>query len=159
VKSFFTLLVIAAMFGALIWQYHASVLALEKHKLLVQDQSVLQGLEKQNQCAEQVFAVFRQRSQGHEEPAAWKGHYNPSLGKCFGQIETGTLTQDIAWHNVTVFDAATRIEVAGYSSRTSPGQKESEVIPFTCEVTLPSDARIDCYSRAEFMDKIKAYMQ
>jgi hypothetical protein len=60
---------------------------------------------------------------------------------------------------VSVFDVATNIEVAGYSSRTSPGQKESEVTPFTCEVTLPPDERTTCSSRVEFMDRIKAYMQ
>lgn len=158
-KSFFTLLVIAIMFGVLFWQYRVSIIALEKHKQLVQDQSTQRGLEKQQQCTERALAVFRQRGLERGQLGAWKGHYNASMGKCFGQIETSTLAQDIAWHNVTVFDAATLVEVAGYSSRTAPGQKESEVIPFTCEVALPSGARIDCFSRTEFMGKIKAYMQ
>jgi len=158
-KSLVTLFVIALMVAILFWQYRVSVIALEKHKQLVQDHSVIEGMEKQHQCAEQVFAIFRQRGLQFQKSAAWKGHYNPSLGKCYAQIETNTLTLDITWHGVSVFDAATNIEVGGYSSRTSPGQKESEVTPFTCEVTLPPDARTTCSSRAEFMEMIKAYMQ
>lgn len=158
-KSLVTLLAIAFMAAILFWQYRVSVIALEKHKQLVQDQSVLQGLEKQHRCAEQVFAVFRQRGLEYQRTASWKDHYSASMGKCFAQIETNALTLDITWHSVSVFDVATNIEVAGYSSRTSPGQKESEVTPFTCEVTLPSGARATCSSRDEFMARIKAYMQ
>ena len=158
-KSLITLLVIAVMIAVLVWQYRVSVIALEKHQQLVQDQSVLQGLETQHQCAEQVFAIFRQRGLQYQKSAAWKGHYSASMGKCYAQIETNALTLDIVWHGVSVFDAATNIEVAGYSSRTSPGQKEPEVTPFTCEVTLPPNARTTCASRAEFMERIKAYMQ
>jgi hypothetical protein len=158
-KSLVTLFVMILMAAILFWQYRVSVIALEKHKQLVRDQSVLQGVEKQHQCADQVFAVFRQRGLQYQRSAGWKGHYSASLGKCYAQIETNTLTLDIAWHSVSVFDAATNIEVAGYSSRTSPGQKESEVTPFTCEVTLPPDDRTTCASRAEFMERIKTYME
>jgi len=158
-KSLVTLFVLVLMAAVLFWQYRVSVIALEKHQQLVQDQSVQQGLEKQQQCAERVFAVFRQRGLQYQKAAAWKGHYSASLGKCYAQIETNALTLDITWHSVSVFDVATNIEVAGYSSRTSPGQRESEVTPFTCEVTVPPDARTTCSSRVEFMDRIKAYMQ
>jgi len=157
-KSLVTLFVIVLMAAILFWQYRVSVIALEKHKQLVQDRSVQQGLEKQHQCAEQVFAVFRQRGLQYQKAASWKDHYSASMGKCFAQIETNALTLDITWHSVSVFDVATNIEVAGYSSRTSPGQKESEVTPFTCEVTLPPDTRTTCSSRAEFMEMIKTYM-
>jgi len=158
-KSLVTLLVIALMAALLFWQYRVSVIALEKHKQLVQDQSVLQVLEKQRQCGEQVFAIFKRRGLQFQRTAAFKGHYSASMGKCFAQIETNALTLDITWHSVSVFDAATNVEVAGYSSRTSPGQKESEVTPFTCQVTLPPDTRTTCSSRVEFMDMIKAYME
>jgi len=158
-KSFISLLVIVLMAAVLYWQYRISVIALEKHKQLVQNQTVVQGLERQQQCTERVFAVFRQRGLQFQKGAAWKGHYNTSLDKCYAQIETNALTLDITWHGVSVFDVATNIEVAGYSSRTSPEQRESEVTPFTCEVTVPPDTHTTCTSRAEFMERIKAYMQ
>lgn len=158
-KSFITLLVIVLMAAVLYWQYRISVIALEKHKQLVQNQTVVQGLERQQQCAERVFAVFRQRGLQFQKGAAWKGHYSTSRDKCYAQIETNALTLDITWHGISVFDVATNIEVAGYSSRTSPEQRESEVTPFTCEVIVPPDTHTTCTSRAEFMERIKAYMQ
>jgi hypothetical protein len=158
-KSFITLILIAVMAAVLYWQYRMNIIALERHRHLVQDQSVVQGLEKQQQCTERVFAVFRHRGLQFQDAAAWKAHYNASLGKCYAQIETNALTLDITWHGVSVFDVATNIEVAGYSSRTSPGQDESEVMPFTCDVTLPPDTHTECTSRVEFMERIKAYMQ
>ena len=59
-KSLITLLAIVIMAAVLFWQYRVSVIALEKHQQLVQDQSVVQGLEK-------AFRIFFSTAECNKE--------------------------------------------------------------------------------------------
>jgi hypothetical protein len=158
-KSIILLLVLAALIGLLFWQYKTIPVSLKNHERKVKELSVSKSLAAQQQCHDQAHARFALLGLEGQASETFKSHYNAPLEKCFLQVENTSSSLDIVWKNVTLSDAASGSNFGSYSWRSTPGQRPSDVPPFTCEVTLPSGEKKDCASEAEFRSLIETYMK
>ncbi len=158
-RMIITLLVLAVMVGALVWQYKVQVLALEDHKRQQHDQSVSETVAVQAKCTAQAQQRFALLGLGSGQTATFKSHYDAKTDKCFVQVESTSSSLGTVWHNVTLYEAVKGIVFGTYSWRSVPGQKAADVAPYTCEVKLPSGERRTCRSDAEFKGFVRTYMQ
>ena len=158
-KTIIFFLVVAVMTGVLVWQYHTQYLALEEHKLQMQEASVSQSLVAQQRCTEQAHDRFRRLGWENGKSAKFRNHYNAKLDKCFVLIENSTTSLDIAWDHATLSDAGDGTILGNYAWRSISGEKPSDVAPYTCDVTLPSSEKTACKSDAEFKSLINVYMK
>ena len=158
-KTIVALLVLAALVGVVVWQYHTQYLVLADHKRQVHDASVSPSVAAQQQCSEQARARFRQPDPGDAKQTVYKSRYNATLSRCFMQIDTTNASLGTVWKYVTLSDAVEGEVVGSYSWHSLPGKKDSEVTPFTCEVVMPTGEKQLCKSDEEFRNLIKFYLK
>jgi hypothetical protein len=159
-KSIIFVVVLLVLAGLVAWQFNAQLLALKGHKQKVQVAAVSRVVSAQQQkCTQQAHARFKSLGWESQPSASFKGHYNAQFDKCFVQIENTNSSLGTVWKSATLSDAISGTTIGSYSWRGAPGQKSSDVAPYTCEVTTPGGARTDCRSEAEFRELIKDYMQ
>jgi hypothetical protein len=157
-KAIILLLVVAALAGLIVLQFKTLPGALENHQKKVTDLSASKGLAEQQTCHDQAQARFVKLGLAGQASETVKSHFSVALGKCFVQIENTSTSLDIVWKNVTLSDAISGDGFGRYSWRSAPGQKPSDVPPFTCEVTQPSGEKKECTSEDEFRNLVKVYM-
>ena len=118
----------------------------------MQDQSV-RGPGKQHQCAEQVFAVFRQRGLQYKERRPG-GHYSRNLGVLRKRNQHGI---DAGYHLAGVACSMPPRTSRSLATVALARTEESEITP--SPATRPTARRRPHAVQLKFMGWIKAYMQ
>ena len=125
------------------------------------DKSKTDMLGLEARCAEQASKTFADLGYKRTELNRYESHYNGTINKCFIRTESQdsyTVPGAIfAYQNV--LDAFEVQQLGSYAWRGNKRRKHREVLPFVCEVTLPSGDKRVCHSDDEFTELVKLYME
>jgi hypothetical protein len=116
--------------------------------------------DRQEKCATQARVEFN--SQGKAgELSGFTNHYSEKLNRCFMVVQD-TNSKIARGHIIQtkfLFDAFEGKDYGQFFWKSDGTKKYSEVLPFVCEVTLPSGEKRICHSSDEFEELIKFYME
>jgi hypothetical protein len=153
-----TVIILAAMFGLVMWQYNAQIKVLEKHHEKQQTQVVSQESEQEHQCAELAFSRYRTLGLEANRTAKYKGHYNTARNQCYALIESTDASLDTLWKRITLYDGDGKV-FGTYAWRSEHDRKPSDVPPFNCDVAMPTGDHRVCSSETEFRYFADTYMK
>jgi len=153
-----TLIVLAALFGLVMWQYNTQLKVLEKHQKQKQTQVASQESEQEHQCSEGAFARYRMLGLESNRTAKYKGHFNAGLGHCYTLIETADTSLDTLWKRITLFDGDGKV-FGTFGWHSQPGRKNADIPPFNCDVQMPTGEHRTCSTETEFRFFADAYMK
>ena len=103
--------------------------------------------------------MFKEESWDKKPFASYTNHYQHTTNKCFIQIENTEVTNNTPATSIVVSDAFEGKTYGEFMWINSQRKKYWEVKPFMCKVTLPSGEEKYCYSREEFEELVKVFME
>jgi hypothetical protein len=168
-KFLFSLLAIAALAGAIYWNWKQAAIIQQQQKQISQLGQELRSnhgstspdINVQEKCARQAALALKEAGLEHNEKATYTNHFNQKLNKCFVEISWMEVLGGVIYTHKVLSDAYEGRTYGAYDWHTEKDKKYWEVAPYSC-VMFPDgkDSSMQtCNSEAQFDQFVQQYLE